>query len=370
MLKVGIIGLSINSLFDDPQLTLPGNPVRSWAIFRLLDRYGFMTDLYIGPKATVDSSIKSQYGERLIVDHQVFINNAKHYDALIICGTKLRETISHHPWIVEAANIPIFLALCANDESFEIPQKIKDKIIGATFVSPRHAHSWQQSNAKSRTGIMAHGQIAKPSAEFASQDDVILLGHIHSIEYFYKYIEIAQLDSSRNYHLVTSKINKVDRGAEYIYMGRFESDADRKQMIEELAKARDIDLPNNLHYHYLPPGSEADLLDRCSIGIDFSWHDKWHMDNSKVCNYLSWGLKVVCERPALSFRFVQRHKAGKVLAFGASTSDWVAAIHSIGPPQIEEKNRIRLEAAGEYSWDRAVFSLAEIMIDYFDRQRR
>lgn len=371
MKNIGIIGLNIHSLFDDPQITLPGNPVRSWAIFRLLENYGFITDLYIGPKATVEASIKAGYGDRLIVDHQQFIENTKKkYDALIICGTKLKETLSHHPWISEVVNIPIFLALCAHDKSFEIPQTLKDNIIGATFVSPRHAHLWQQAHPKSQTGIMAHGQIAKPAVDFASQSDVILLGHIHSIEYLFHFIEIARLDPNRKYHLVTSKINRLSRGGDYIYLGRLADDQERGRIIDEMVSAREIDLPKNLFYHYLPPGSEAALLDNCSIGIDFSWHQQWHIDNSKVCNYLSWGLQVICERPALSFRFVQRHNAGKVLAFGASPSDWVAAIHSLGPPRLEEKNRIRLEAAGEYSWDRAVFDLAVIMIDYFDRQSR
>ena len=369
-MRVGVVGLRISSLNGNPQETLMGNPVRSWALLNGLKRYGFDTELFVDHNAKVDEDLNAAYGDRLVRDKQVFIDHLSsgHFDAVIICGTRIHTTLEQHPWLANLSGGPVFLAQCYHNVDDPLPSPLVDNIVGATFVTPRYVDRWMQQYPKTRAGIMTTGEISRPANATEANGDAVFVGHIHSHAVIKKIAEVAIRDSSRDFHIVTSRIKKPNSSSqEYIAFAPMQDDAERQAAFAKIIQELGVEKSDNFKYHFLPPGAEEGLMNKVSVGMDFSWNAQWLIDNSKVPNYLSYGLNVVSQLPAPSYRFVHKFDAGVVLAHGADGFVWQDAIQQAAELSVARKNELRTQTGAYFGWDNAVFDIASIMLDYFDQ---
>ena len=368
--RIGIVGLRISQLTGNPQETLMGNPVRSWALFQGLGRYGFETELFVEGKADVDPSLEASYGDRLVRRRQQFLDKARngHYDAVVICGTRIHTTLEQQEWLSDLSGAPVFLAQCYHNVADPLPSPLVDQIAGATFVTPRYVKRWSEDFPGTRTGIMTTGEVSRPANATEANGDAVFVGHIHSHAIIKKIAQVAQRDSARNFHIVTSRIKQPEAGSQdYIAFGQMADDAERQEAFTTMLKQVGVEQSDNFKYHFLPPGHEEDLMNKVSVGMDFSWNPNWLIDNSKVPNYLSYGLNVVSQLPAPSYRFVHKFDAGAVLAHDADGYAWQDAIQQAAELSLDRKNELRREAGAYFSWNNAVFDLASILLDYYDQ---
>jgi hypothetical protein len=369
--RIGVIGLRISSLEGNPQITLMGNPVRSWALFSGLQRYNFDTELFVDPHSPVSEDIHTRFGSRFVRNTGEFLKRASagHYDGVIVCGTRIHTTLEQHPWLADLNGCPVFLGQCYHNVETRVPSPLIDNIVGACFVTPRYQYRWATEYPGTRTGIMMTGEVAKPATATVSNGDAVFVGHIHGHAIIKKMTQVAAQDSKRNYHIVSSRIRRPQiTPAEYITFAPMADEAERQQAFASILTQCGAEKPDNFHYHFLPPGEEQELMDKVSVGLDFSWNDQWLLDNSKVPNYLSYGLNVVTQLPAPSYRFVHKFNAGKPLAYNADAYAWRDAIQEAAELSVARKNELRREAGAYFSWTNAVFDLAAVMMDYFDQQ--
>jgi hypothetical protein len=368
---VGIVGLRIGELRGDPQETLMGNPVRSWALFENLPEFGFDTELFVDRHAPIALQLENEYGARFVRDSGEFRQKAAggHYDAVVVCGTRIHLSLEHHPWLGELSGCPVFLGQCYHNVDTPLPEPLVEAIVGATFVTPRYQQRWSIQHPSSLTGVMTQGQIPHPPKSDVSNGDAVFVGHIHTHGIIKRLALVAASDPARNYHIISSRIRRPGgQSGEYVVMGDIESDCDRQAQFDSIMKQIGAERPSNMYYHFLPPGHEGPILNSSSVGLDFSWNPSWSIDNSKVPYYLSYGLKVVCQLPAPSYRFLYKFGAGEVLPYDASEEQWQNAIDKAGNNPVEQKNALRAAAGQAFSWRNATFDLASIMFEYFDQK--
>ncbi len=367
--KVGIVGTRITSLHGNPQETLLGNPARSWALFRGLPRYGFTTELFVDSGAPIDAAIQKEFGDRFVRNSKEFLRNVRegNYAAVIVCGTRVQVSIEQHSWITGLTGVPMFLCQCYHNIDDPLPKPFLTSIVGATFVTPRYCARWAQQHQSTRSGLMTTGQVVRVPNAIAANGDAVFVGHIHSYPIVRKITRVAAMDSKRTYHIISSRMREPGGASgDYVAFGTMTDEAERQSRFSEILTKAGIDRPDNFQFHYLLPGEESSLLDVVSVGLDFSWNENWLIDNSKVPYYLCFGLNVVSQLPAPSYRFVQRFNAGSVLPFTADEYAWLDAIQRAAVMTVEHKNQLRQEAGAFFSWDNAVFDLASMMLDYFD----
>lgn len=366
---IGIVGLRISTLKGDPQSTLMGNPVRSWALFSGLSEYDYDTELFVDKTADIDVELANKFDGRLVRDYVDFLNRAKdRYDAVIICGTRIQTTLEQHGWLSNLSGCPVFLAQCYHNVDTPVPTPLGDEIVGATFVTPRYQYRWAQDYPTHRVGLMTTGEVSKPPTADVSNGDAVFMGHIHSHAIIKKMTQVAAMSPERNFHIVSSRIREPQSNpAEYVAFAAIDSDDERQHRFAQILDAIGAERPDNFHYHFLPPGSEDDLMNRVSVGLDFCWNENWLLDNSKVPNYLSYGLNVVTHMPAPSYRFVRKFGAGRVLKHTADAFAWRDAIQEASELSVTRKNQLRTEAGAYFSWTNATYDLAAIMMDYFDQ---
>ena len=358
-MRVGIVGLRISELKDNPQETLLGNPVRSWALFHLLPDYGVSTSLYIGPKANVDEVNTLKYAERLYRSADTFIKDTtEKFDYVILCGTKIQEILKQEPWVLKI-KCPVVLSMCYHNDHSPLDQNLLAQIKAACFLTPRFAIEWHRRHPQIPTFVVTTGQGVLSPAGLERDGSAVFIGHIHNGETLRRMADIAHADLDRRYHVVSSRIRS--RGAapgEYVAFKHLSSDKERKQVFAQMISDLGVSYPENLEYHFLPPGEEMHLLSTASVGLDFCWNNNWTMDNSKVPYYLANGIAPVTEKPSQSGRFVQRFGIGNYLDYGAPACEWVSAIREAEEISIEARNAVQEEAATLFSWKNTAFEVA------------
>ena len=360
MVKVGIVGLPIKKLGGDPQKTLLGNPMRSWALFDNLPMYGYGTWLYIGPKTEVQEHLNIKYGIRLIQSEKKFVDMAANFfDVVIVCGTRIQTTLEQVPWLHSIRVNKIFGALCYHNDLTPLPPEFSNQFIGSAFVTPSFKIAWEKQYPHAPGWIVTTGQVSRDEPVNVTDGSVVFVGHIHNTAKLGLLVDIAALDAERSYHVVSSQIRVPDgQPGDYYGMGDLADDRARINCFQEIVAKSGRIVPRNLLYHFLPPGEEEKLLNEATVGIDFSWNSNWLIDNSKIPYYLSYGLAPVTEMPAPSFRFVERFGVGSVLRYGALVEEWVAAISKAAETSLEKKSALRVEAGAWFSWKNVTFDVA------------
>lgn len=369
--KIGIVGLTFHQLTGNPLETMIGNPVRSWALFSLLGTYNFETYLYVG-NAEIDPQIMEKYGDRLIRDSREFVEkaNTKFFDGLIIVGTKLHKTLINHSWIKDIDKSKIFCAVCADTyhelgggRPFEFPSHITDQLIGMAFVSPYQKRLWDKRNSQIPSIVMSTGQTQKPENANNSDGSVVFVGIFHNVEKLRDVALMARIDRERTYHIISGIIGKGNQVVNFYKLPpEKRQDNFRKLVLEQI----DFDYPQNLVYHFLPPGSEAEILDTATVAIDFAWDWSLGIDGSKVANYLTWGLCPVVEDLQPSYRFLQRFNVGRIIPYGSSPEKWVEQIQQLATTPLAIKNAVRKSAGSFFGWDNVSYEVGSFLRDYFD----
>jgi len=358
-----IVGLRISELRGDPQKTLLGNPMRSWALFTGLGKYGFTTKLFVGGGCSIEPAIQNEYGNRLIKDSATFINESKGNETIvIICGTRIHETIAQHSWIKDINGSQIVLAQCYHNVIEPLPVNLLDQMKHAFFVTPKYIHAWNEQYPSIPSSIITTGQVNSEPDAMDANGDAIFVGHIHQSHFLNLIAKLAEQNKSKKFHVVTTRIREKN-SREYVALKDFDSverDAIFKDLVQSIYGSR---CPDNLIYHFLPPGAEDELMSQVSIGIDYTWNSNWVLDNSKVPYYLSYGLNVIAHLPAPSHRFVTKFGAGVKVNQGAPLAEWNKAVKDLSSLSLKDKNR-RREVAGEYfSWDNVVFDVASVLLE-------
>jgi len=369
--KIGIVGLSFHKLTGNPLETMLSNPVRSWALFSLLGAYNFETYLYVG-NAEIELPIMEKYGERFIRDSREFVEkaNTKFFDGLIIVGTKLHKTLIEHPWIKEIHKSKIFCAICADTyhelgggRPLNFPPDITDQLVGMAFVSPYQKRLWDRRNSQIPSIVMTTGQIQKPENANESDGSVVFVGIFHNAEKLRDVAVMARIDRERTYHIISGVIGKANQLVNFHKLPpEKRQDNFRKLVLEQI----DFDYPQNLLYHFLPPGSEAEILGRATVAIDFAWDWSLGIDASKVANYLTWGLCPVVENLQPSYRFLQRFNSGGIIPYGSSPAKWVEQIQKLAKTPLAIKNDLRKSAGSFFSWNNVAYEVGSFLRDHFD----
>lgn len=364
--QVFIVGLPMSQLRGDPQLTLFGNTMRSWALFSLLGNYGFETRLHIKANAAIDEEVSAQYGDRIILGHQRFLEEIEAADNpfVVVCGTRIHETLKHYPWIADIRNARIVLAQCYHNVMDPLPDAFLAQIKAALFVTPKYINAWNKQYPNIPTSILTTGQVSRPPDATESTGEAVFVGHIHNVKFLALMGKLASNDPSRIYHVVSGRI-KDPKTQEFIAMELQPAD-ERQTVFRQLVMDASGEAPPNLHYHHLPPGQETELMDRVSIGIDYTWGKAWKLDNSKVPYYLSYGLNVIAHLPSPSHRFVSRFNAGKAIEQDAPWQEWLALINQYGELDIGTKNARRMEAGNIFSWRNVAFDVGSILLELQD----
>lgn len=360
--KILIVGLRISELREDPQKTLLGNPMRSWALFKGLGKYGFETKLFIGSNCDVDEHLLELHGKNFIYDSQSFIVEADHEDCVVvICGTRIHETINQHPWILNIKNSKIVLAQCYHNVMDPLSKEFVEQINHALFVTPKYLHSWNVQYPNIPTSIMTTGQIDKQPDATEANGDAVFVGHIHNINFLNLMAKLAACNDNKKFHIVTSRIKTSD--GSYIVFKDYEQ-AERLEVFAGLVeKIYGAMCPANLLFHFLPPGKEDSLMNKVTIGIDYTWNPNWVLDNSKVPYYLTYGLNVIAHLPAPSHRFVTKFNAGVKVRQGAPLNEWDNAIKDLSTLSVEEKNQRRIDVGKFFSWDNVTFDVASVLLE-------
>ncbi len=361
--RVFVVGLRISELRGDPQLTLLGNPTRSWALFTKLEKYGFDASLFVDSGTPIEDQIHKQYGHRFIRKPEFFLDaiNSATSPLVVVCGTRIHETLTHHPWLLQVRNSRIVLAQCYHNVPDAIPGEFIEQVTAALFVTPKYVRRWNEQYPAIPTSVLTTGENAKRPNASSSNGDAVFVGHIHNASFLKLMSVLAVNDPSRNYHIVSGRI-KDPSTREYVAMGKL-SDLERQRTFSRLTELVGGTLTTNLAYHFLPPGKEAELLDQVSVGIDYTWGKDWVIDNSKVPYYLSYGLNVLAHLPAPSHRFVTKFDAGNMIEQGAAWKTWAESIAQFGNLSVETKNNRRIEAGQFFDWDNVAFDVAAVLME-------
>ena len=135
--KVGIVGIPFTAISLPPLDTLIGIRPRSWALFSLLDTYGFETYLYVDRGVSVDERLISDYGDHFIRSEDEFIEmcNDGFFSYTIFSSTKLQYLLNRHPWLKRIRNAHILGAFCY-DNNPEFYQPIIKQMLATTFTTP------------------------------------------------------------------------------------------------------------------------------------------------------------------------------------------------------------------------------------------
>ncbi|MFT2091646.1 hypothetical protein [Paraglaciecola sp. 2405UD69-4] len=360
--NVIIVGLRISELKGKPQHTLLGNPMRSWALFERLGRYGFNTQLFVGAGCDIDEPIQQEFGDRLIVDSQEFIKKASENDCIVIvCGTRIHETIAQHPWVLDIRNAKIVLAQCYHNRPELLPIEFSSQIKHALFVTPRYLCAWNADYPTIPSSIMTTGQVDKEPNALESNGDAIFVGHIHNLKFLNLMAKLAENNVDKNFHVVTSRIKNSE--GKYVVMKDYDEE-ERNDVFAALVKRiYGTACPDNLIYHFLPPGKEESLMDKVSVGIDYTWNPDWVLDNSKVPYYLTYGLNIIAHLPAPSHRFVTRFDAGVNVEQAANFNTWDKSFKQLTTLPVEHKNARRYESGKFFSWDNVAFDVAAVLLN-------
>jgi hypothetical protein len=361
--RILIVGLRIRELTGDPQKTLLGNPMRSWALYTGLAKYGFDTKLFIGAGCNVDEANLHEHGDKLIRDSNTFLSETKDDNTIVVvCGTRIHETIAQHPWIANVEQSQVILAQCYHNVLDPLPTNFLSKIKHAFFVTPKYVHSWNEQYPNIPSSIVTTGQVeSKPDAHDAN-GDAIFVGHIHQSHFLNLMAKLADNNTDKTFHIVSTRIRKKNSRDYAIFIDL--SEQERNKLFKELVEnIYDSECPTNLIYHFLPPGEEELLMSKVSIGIDYTWNPKWVLDNSKVPYYLTYGLNVIAHLPAPSHRFVTKFNAGVKIKQGAHINEWNSAVKELSTLTLEDKNQRRVEAGQFFSWDNVVFDVASVLLE-------
>ncbi len=369
--KIAIVGLRLSNVPENPITGLQGTPNRTWALFAGLPQYGFETHMYVEANARVHDTIAEDYGYRFIRTPESFLTRVEQgeFDTVIIVGTKLQTSVQQQPWLLKLKNTKIYLAQCYHNDPKGIPEELVDQMIGCSMETPLYKRLWEEQFPGCPTSIRATVTPSHPPTATEADGSAVFVGHIHNLQTLVRLFEIARLDSEREYHIVSSMIREVGAGpGVYRHMDAKLSMEQKRDVFRSMMNEHGCGQPDNVVYHHLPQGSESDLLGKVSVGIDVCWNRQWVIDNSKVTNYLTYGLNVVAEKPSQSSRFVTRFKAGTVLPFKAPPEDWRDAIQDLSQLEIEQKNARRRTAGEFFSWENAVFDLAAHLLDLNQKQ--
>lgn len=363
-----IIGFPHSEIQGNPLETFYGIRVRDWALFTQLQYYGIDADLYVQPNAIIDDKIAAEYGSRFIRDPGKVIAdcNSDKYDCVILSATKLQAIYSQLPFLSKISSTDLFGAFCYDNEPAAICQDIASRLIGVTFTSPLHKRHWDNRGLNIPSILITTGQLPKPNADNAGDGSVLFMGYIHSAGHLHKLALMADADKGRPYHVVSSFIREIGSATKKYYNMSKLDDQQRNVYFRNYVIQIAGFFPDNLQYHFLPPGQEYNLMNSVSVGIDFSWMVNQSLENSKICHYLTYGIAPVAQLPAPSFRYVNRFRFGQIVPFNASVAQWTEAIHAcVEQGCIEERNRVRRESGYAFDWSNVTFDIGSFLIDYY-----
>lgn len=363
MLKIGIVGPPFTEITKRPLDSLVGIRVRTWGLFSLLERYGFETYLYVDAEAAVDNDIQEKYGSRVIRSEQEFLRQSKNgeFTSVLFCATKLEFLLSCHLWLNEIRNASIMGAFCY-DNNAELNKAIIRQMIGTAFTTPLQKKKWDARGTGVPSFLITTGQTGQFSPTTETTGDAVFVGELRSIGALHLLRDIAERSPQRKYYVVAQRlIEQSNYNHVYVDFSAMSTDK-REGAFRGFIESFGLSCPENLIYLYIPHGEEQELLNKVTVGLDFSWTSAQSIDNSKVSRYLTYGCMPVVQMPAPSYRFLRLFGVGEVLDYDAPPSAWVAAIDKAATTPLEVKNRVRQEASNFFSWERVAFEIASFLL--------
>lgn len=356
-----LVGFPTEQLFGDPLDTLYGIRVRDWALFTLLPKYGFETSYLIEPKAKVSDALVERYGERLVrgaAKAEKMISDNQ-FDVIICSATKYHEFWRHRSALFAKGDTPIFGAFCYDNDPAPLESSFCDRFIGASFTSHDHKTIWDDRGAGVPSITTTTGQNAPSRPVVETDGSVAFVGYIHDERYLAKMANMAVALPDREFIVVSSFVRDHNMpGKQYHQMEKL-TETERQALVSEVVSKHTDAKPSNFRYAFLPPGEDDGIMQRCAVGLDFSWLATQTIENSKICRYLTHGIFPISQLPATSFRFVERFNYGAIVPFSASPDQWTEAIKKADQVSSKEnRERIAREAEHFFSWENVVFDIA------------
>jgi FkbM family methyltransferase len=366
--KIGIVGLPFFEIDEKPLETLVGIRVRTWALFEMLPEYGFDTYLYVDPDIPIHQNVYKGHGNRMIRSKNDFLNLCEaEFKFTILCATKIEYLLYNHPWLKKIRSTYIFGAFCYDRNQY-IESNILKHMIATTFTTYVQKQLWDKRLTGVPSFIITTGQIAQPVVPSKKNCDSVFIGELRSLRVLRLLCEIANLLPRQNkIYLVTKRIiEQCEQNRVYLDLNGF-SQNECCKILSEFVESMGFSLPSNLIYKNIPHGQEKVLLDQVNVGLDFSWSDKYNIENSKVSRYLTYGLFPVVELPAPSNRYLTFFNTGRKLSYNSPAKDWAAAITASFKHDINAKNKLRQKAGNFFNWKNVAFEIGSYLQIYIDR---
>lgn len=146
-MKIAVVGINFTKINDDPYNYLIGNRVRTWALFDLLNDFGYETFIYIDKDVSISDEIGAKYRDRFIRDSDKFIAlaNSGYFDYILFASTKLELLLDHKPWLNKLNKKNIIGVFCYFNTSlsrnFKL-LKITRKMVAVGFITPIQKLIW------------------------------------------------------------------------------------------------------------------------------------------------------------------------------------------------------------------------------------
>ncbi len=359
------MGLPFWEIMQEPLDTLVGNRVRSWALFDQLTGYGMDTFLFVEANAKVDPQILSAHENNFIRDEQEFIQKAKtEFDYVLLCSTKIETMVVLQPWIQKISHSKMIGAFCYHNTRMAKAmtfKKLFDQIVAAAFVSPVHQMNWKKQKWAAPTFQLTTGQSQQLDLVKEGDKDTVFVGEIRSLDKLKLICDIAEACSDRTHYVVCPKILEQQKG-NLVHLDFLKMEvAARRPALEEFLRMHKCSLPENLVLDVVPIGEEQVLMDKVGIALDFSWNDRYDLENSKVSRYLAYGLIPIVEMPSPSHRYLDLFGVGSKVEYGESPQVWVDTIKNVPLLDLPKRNNLRRKAGEFFGWDKVAFEMASII---------
>lgn len=361
-MRIGIVGIPFTEIKDRPLDTLVGNRVRTWALFTLLENYGFEPYVYVDPQASVAPDIQQAFGARFIRSQEEFLRRAGNGDFLvtIFVSTKLQALLEWHPWLREIRGARIVGTFCY-DNNTQLDRAVVDQMVGIAVNTPLQKLQWDERATGVPSFLITTGQSEQSPMAKASNGDVVFMGEMRSARPLRLLAEIASRLPHRKFLVSGPRfIEQDDHHRVFVDFTALPLE-EHARAFSDFVSSLGIPCPPNLVYLHIPHGEEDVVLGSATVGLDFSWKPSHNIENSKVPRYLSYGLAPVVELPAPSYRYIPLFGVGEIVEYGASATAWAEAIERAAATPLETKNQLRQITSNFFSWEMVAFEVASFL---------